>query len=74
MAVVLPPETDALFAEFERDGWKSTDRDGLSSLYPNFAVSTGSLQDEVDLDLLAKWDSLSVSDPREEANVKRNTG
>lgn len=67
MAVSMPPETDLLFADFEQQIRNSKDREGLNSLYPNFAVSTGSIQtDEVELDkFLEKWDALGVSESNE---------
>lgn len=63
MAVELPSETDALFTDFE-SLWTDQDRESLSSLYPNFAVSVGVVKDEaVELDkFLAKWDALDISD------------
>lgn len=63
MAVTLPTETEALFTDFERDDWNSSYRQGLSSMYPNFAVSTGSVQgEEVDLGkFLAKCNALDIS-------------
>lgn len=65
MAVSLPPETDALFTDFE-SLWTAQDRESLSSLYPNFAVSMGAVKDEaVELDkFLAKWDALDISDEK----------
>ncbi|PYI01575.1 C6 transcription factor [Aspergillus sclerotiicarbonarius CBS 121057] len=68
MRVRLPPETDALFTDFEREIWGPGGRKGLSSCYPNFAVLAGSLRDEeVELDrFLEKQDVLDASDMEEE--------
>lgn len=67
MEVSLPPEIDVLFSDFEKQSWGAKDRRGLSSSYPNFAVSIGSVQtDEIELDkFLEKWDALNISDPGE---------
>ena len=67
MEVSLPHELDALYSDFEKQSWGQKDRRELSSSYPNFAVSIGSVQtDEVELDkFLEKWDALDISDPCE---------
>lgn len=67
MEVSLPPEIDVLFSDFEKQSWGAKDRRELSSSYPNFAVSIGSVQtDEVELDkFLEKWDALDISDSGE---------
>jgi len=64
MEVTLPPEIDVLFSDFEKQSWGPKDRRELSSSYPNFAVSIGSVQtDEVELDkFLEKWDALNICD------------
>jgi hypothetical protein len=53
-----------LFSDFEKQSWGPKDRRELSSSYPNFAVSIGSVQtDEVELDkFLEKWDALNICD------------
>ncbi|OJJ70415.1 hypothetical protein ASPBRDRAFT_619916 [Aspergillus brasiliensis CBS 101740] len=64
LGVKLPPETDALFIDFEREIWGPNGRKGLSSIYPNFAVLTGSLRNEaVEMDkFLEKEDDLEALD------------
>lgn len=70
-SVVLPPETDALFTEFEQAMWESKDRERFKSLYPNpnSLSKTGgdrSQLDDVDLDrFLEKWDTLHVDEDGE---------
>lgn len=60
MGISLPPETDALYAEFEMKIWSRQDREVLSSQYPSFAHSIkGGKVDEVELDeFLAKFDDM----------------
>lgn len=59
MEVKLPPETDALFTDFQID-WTPEDRKVLSSQYPNFANSVKCGQvDDIEMDaFLAKFDDL----------------
>lgn len=61
MEVKLPPETDALFTDFEFD-WTPEDRKVLSSQYPNFANSVKRGQvDDIEMDaFLAKFDDLHL--------------
>ncbi|KAH8429008.1 uncharacterized protein LDX57_006679 [Aspergillus melleus] len=60
LAITLPPETDALFMDFETCDWSQKDRDGLSSLYPNFALrADGNEQAELDR-FLERWDALGI--------------
>ncbi|KAH2908306.1 hypothetical protein KXW25_004996 [Aspergillus fumigatus] len=70
MQVVLPAETDALFTDFETRSWEGKDRHTFSTFYPNFArvVRQGAAREEdVSMDrFLEKWDSLAISDPKEE--------
>ncbi|GLA06197.1 hypothetical protein AnigIFM60653_006721 [Aspergillus niger] len=68
LGVRLPPETDTLFLDFEKEIWGPKGRNGLSSLYPNFAVLTGSLRNEaVEMDkFLEKEDSLEALDLAED--------
>ncbi|SPB50773.1 unnamed protein product [Aspergillus niger] len=68
LGVKLPPETDTLFLDFEKEIWEPKGRNGLSSLYPNFAVLTGSLRNEaVEMDkFLEKEDSLEALDLAED--------
>ncbi|CAK38170.1 uncharacterized protein An03g02000 [Aspergillus niger] len=68
LGVKLPPETDTLFLDFEKEIWGPKGRNGLSSLYPNFAVLTGSLRNEaVEMDkFLEKEDSLEALDLAED--------
>ncbi|GFN20833.1 hypothetical protein AtubIFM55763_002646 [Aspergillus tubingensis] len=68
LGVRLPPETDALFIDFEREIWGPRGRNGLSSLYPNFAVLTGTLRNEVvEMDkFLEKEDDLEALDLAED--------
>ncbi|KAH1430351.1 hypothetical protein KXX32_004046 [Aspergillus fumigatus] len=70
MQVVLPAETDALFTDFETRSWEGKDRQTFSTFYPNFArvVRQGAAREEdVSMDrFLEKWDSLAISDPKEE--------
>lgn len=62
MEVKLPPETDALFTDFEIN-WSPEDRKVLSSQYPNFAKSVKQGQvDDIELDMfLAKFDDLFLA-------------
>lgn len=68
LGVRLPPETDPLFIDFERKIWGPRGRNGLSSLYPNFAVLTGTLRNEaVEMDkFLEKEDDLEALDLAED--------
>lgn len=71
MGVVLPPETDALFTDFESRFWSSADRKVFSSQYPNFATSMkhGEM-DDIELDsYLAKFDELYIADDEEEKSI-----
>ncbi|RAK99904.1 C6 transcription factor [Aspergillus ibericus CBS 121593] len=72
MGVRMPPETDALFLDFEKEIWGARGRKGLRSLYPNFAVLTGSLRDEeVELDkFLEKEDGVDASDLEEQEEIE----
>lgn len=67
MEVRLPPETDALFTDFETNTWSREDRKILSSQYPNFINSMkGGQVDEVELDMfLNKFDDLHLDDDGE---------
>ncbi|GLA16960.1 hypothetical protein AnigIFM62618_004068 [Aspergillus niger] len=71
LGVRLPPETDTLFLDFEKEIWGPKGRNGLSSLYPNFAVLTGSLRNEaVEMDkFLEKEDSLEALDLAEDEEM-----
>ncbi|OJJ97427.1 hypothetical protein ASPACDRAFT_80335 [Aspergillus aculeatus ATCC 16872] len=70
-SVVLPPETDALFTEFEQVMWESKDRERFKSLYPNpnsLSKTAGdrSQLDDAELDsFLEKWDTLHVDEDGE---------
>lgn len=66
MEIKLPPETDALFTDFEYS-WSAEDRKVLSSQYPNFANSVKRGQvDEIELDMfLAKFDDLHLVQGRD---------
>lgn len=66
MEIKLPPETDALFTEFEYN-WSPEDRKVLTSQYPNFANSVKRGQvDEIELDMfLAKFDDLHLAQDRD---------
>lgn len=60
--VSLPPETEALFSDFEAKVWTHQDRRALSSQYPHFthSMKRGGV-DEVELDtFLEKFDDLHV--------------
>ncbi|KAJ5325685.1 uncharacterized protein N7506_008787 [Penicillium brevicompactum] len=61
--VSLPPETDALFSDFEARVWTSQDRRALSSQYPHFthSMKRGEVG-EVELDaFLEKFDDLHIA-------------
>lgn len=66
MKVVLPPETDALFTDFETQSWRGKDAQGFSSIYPHFStvIRHGRERQEGDtMDLfLEKWDKLGLED------------
>lgn len=69
--IVLPPETDAIFTDFEARFWTSVDREVFSSQYPNFANSMkhGAV-DDIELDsYLAKFDDLHISVDDEERPI-----
>lgn len=64
MGVDLPPETEALFKEFETKVWSAEDRKVISSQYPNYArpIKRGEM-DEHELDaFLDKFDDLYVAE------------
>lgn len=64
MGVDLPPETEALFKEFETKVWSAEDRKVISSQYPNYArpIKRGEM-DENELDaFLDKFDDLYVAE------------
>lgn len=73
MGIQLPPETDALFTDFEYS-WSSEDREALSSQYPNFANSVKRGQvDEIELDkFLAKFDNIYLPPDRDSQRVRRS--
>lgn len=78
MELPLPPETEALFADFEGLAWSESDSDRFSSMYPNFALSIRQTNpnDEVELDrFLQKWDAtLHVSGGSAEGNPRSQRG
>jgi hypothetical protein len=61
--VSLPPETEALFSDFETTLWRHQDRKALSSQYPHFAHSMkGGQVDEIELDsFLERFDDMQVT-------------
>lgn len=63
MQVTLPPETKALFSDFEAHLWRYEDRKALSSQYPNFAHSMNrGKTEEFELDtFLEKFDNLQMA-------------
>jgi len=63
MEVSLPPETEALFSDFEAKLWRHQDRKALSSQYPHFTHSMKRGQvDEIELDtFLERFDDMQVS-------------
>ncbi|PYH45573.1 Zn(II)2Cys6 transcription factor [Aspergillus saccharolyticus JOP 1030-1] len=77
-SVTLPPETNALFTEFEQAMWESKDRERFRSLYPNLEAlsKTGGDRtrlDDAELDsFLEKWDILEVVE-REESTETAKT-
>lgn len=73
MGIQLPPETDALFTDFEYS-WGPEDREALSSQYPNFVNSVKRGQvDEIELDMfLAKFDNLYLPPDRDSQRVRRS--
>ncbi|KOC12421.1 putative C6 transcription factor [Aspergillus flavus AF70] len=70
--VSLPPETDALFLDFETQTWRNRDSQSFSSFYPHFStvIRQGKVrQSDVSMDrFLEKWDNLDIGDgpPRRE--------
>jgi hypothetical protein len=63
MEVSLPPETEALFSDFETRLWRHQDRGALKSQYPHFAHSMkhGEGQ-EIELDaFLRRFDGLEIT-------------
>ncbi|KAF4170547.1 hypothetical protein CNMCM8694_004124 [Aspergillus lentulus] len=78
MQVVLPAETDALFTDFETRSWEGKDRHTFSTFYPNFvtAVRQGAAREgDVSMDrFLEKWDSLAISDSKEETPTEKTDG
>ncbi|KAJ5782321.1 hypothetical protein N7457_004095 [Penicillium paradoxum] len=73
MEVTLPPETEALFSDFEAQLWRHQDRKALSSQYPNFVHSMNRGKgEEFELDVfLEKFDDLQVT-PELETPVCRS--
>ncbi|KAB8260933.1 hypothetical protein BDV32DRAFT_43757 [Aspergillus pseudonomiae] len=69
--VSLPPETDALFLDFETQTWRNDDSQSFSSFYPHFSTvirQGNARQPEVSMDrFLEKWDNLNIGEgpPRE---------
>ncbi|KAL4805758.1 hypothetical protein BDV18DRAFT_160632 [Aspergillus unguis] len=64
MEVVLPAETDALFSDFDAEGWSEEDRRAFSSFYPHWETlirdGPAKLADgELDV-FLEKWDRLKI--------------
>ncbi|OJJ95245.1 hypothetical protein ASPACDRAFT_36771 [Aspergillus aculeatus ATCC 16872] len=64
-AVALPPETHALFVDFEERMWGPAQREQFRSLYPNPSslAETGGdrTREEAELDsFLEKWDTLEI--------------
>jgi hypothetical protein len=63
MKVLLPPETEALFSDFEAKLWRHQDRKALSSQYPHFthSMKRGEV-DEIDMDtFLERFDDMQVT-------------
>ncbi|OGM41999.1 putative C6 transcription factor [Aspergillus bombycis] len=64
--VSLPPETDALFLDFEKQTWRNHDSQSFSSFYPHFStvIRQGKArQSDASMDrFLEKWDNLDISD------------
>lgn len=59
----IPSEVRALLADFESQSWGSSDREKLSSGYPNFATILRPDESSEDYEMdsfLAKWDKLQV--------------
>ncbi|RAL14755.1 Zn(II)2Cys6 transcription factor [Aspergillus homomorphus CBS 101889] len=74
-SVMLPPDTHALFTEFEEEMWESKDRERFRSLYPNpnsLSKTAGdrTLLDDAELDsFLEKWDTLEVDEAGRETST-----
>ncbi|OOQ84351.1 C6 transcription factor [Penicillium brasilianum] len=69
MEIKLPPETDALYTDFETNAWSREDRKILNSQYPNFINSMkGGQVDDIELDMfLTKFDDLYLEDDDDDA-------
>ncbi|KAJ6145391.1 hypothetical protein N7470_009286 [Penicillium chermesinum] len=72
MEVTLPPETDALFIDFETRFWSAEDRKVFNSQYPNYGLTMKRAErDEIELDaFLAKFDDLYVTEVAENESTR----